>query len=457
MPLLRRNLVCCLLCAGLAGRALPGAPAAAQSGQRVSLVRDAEVENSIRTMTTPGFRAAGLDPEAVSVHLVMDRSINAFVAGGQRIFLHTGLLVRTETPNQLIGVVAHETGHIAGGHLARLQERLSTLSVAAIIEALATGGMIAAAGARGGVGGMPGPPGPSVSERILLQYTQGEEQSADQAGVSYLTRTGQSPRGMLEILRMLQSQERIHVGYRADPYLRTHPLSSARIAFVEDQVKQSRFGNAQDSAVNIELHRRIVAKTLGYIDPAEALRRFPDADRSVAARYARAWAFYRSGSVQASLALADQLIRENPRDPYFHELKAQTLYENQRVAEAVPVYQQAVNLLPGRGNELLRLELAKAQLALNRPESDREAVRNLERVSRIDDRNPDVWRNLSVGYNRTGNQGMTMLAVAEERLLRGDGPGAVDAAERAQRVLPAQSPGWLRADDIRMQARRIKR
>jgi predicted Zn-dependent protease len=442
--------------AGVAGSTIAARPLAAQS--RVVVVRDAEIENSLHTMGTPAFRAASLDPSAVSVHIVLDKNLNAFVAGGQRIFLHTGLIARTDTANQIIGVMAHETGHISGGHLARLQERLNTLSVAAIIEALATGGLIAAGATRGGVGGGGAAPGgPSISERIFLQYTQGEEQSADQAAVNFLTRTGQSPRGMVEVLRILQQQERIVHGYRPDPYLRTHPINTQRISFLEDQIQKSRFANAPDSPANAEAHRRMLAKTLGYLDPPEALRKFPDSDRSIAGRYARAWAYYRSGSIPVALSLCDQLIRENPRDPYFYELKAQTLYENQRVAEAVPLYERAVALLPGRGNEILRFELARAQLGMNRPDMDREAVRNLEAVSRFDDRNPEVWRNLSMAYNRTGNQGMTYLALAEERLSRGQGPTAIDAAERALKLLPQGSPGWLRADDIRLQARRIRR
>lgn len=407
-------------------------------------------------MITPIWRTAGLDPEAVSIHLVVDRSLNAFVGGGQRIFIHTGLLVRTDRPNQLIGVLAHETGHIAGGHLARVQERLSTLTAAAIVEALLAGGAIAAAGSRGGIGN-PGPGGPGVAERMFLQYTQGEEQSADQAGVTYLTRTGQSPRGMAEFMRVLQQQERMLYGYRADPYLRTHPLSQQRISFIDDQVAKSRYANVPDTPTNIELHRRIVAKTLGYIDPQETMRRFPESDHSVAARYGRAWAHYRSGNTQAAIALADQLIRENPRDPYFYELKGQTLLENGRGAEAVPVYERGVALLPGRGNEMLRFDLARAQLSLNRPDADRSAVQNLELVSRADSENPEVWRQLATGYSRLGNQGMTMLAVAEERLARGDTAAAVDAAERALRMLPPQSSAWIRADDIRVQSRRPRK
>lgn len=459
--MLRRDFFCCALCAGFAGGNLVSGggpiarPATAQQASRTVLVRDAEIENSIHAMATPGFRAAGLNPSAVSIHIVLDRNINAFVAGGQRIFLHTGMLARTETANQLIGVVAHETGHIAGGHLARVQERLSTLSVAAIVEALATGGLIAAAATRGNVSsGMPAPGGPTVAEKIFLQYTQGEENAADQGGVTYLARSGQSPRGMLEMLHMLQQQERIFQGYRPDPYLRTHPLSTQRIAFLEEQVKNSRFASTPDTPANTEAHRRIVAKTLGYLDPTEAMRRFPDSDKSIAARYSRAWVYYRSGNVPGALALCDQLIRESPRDPYFYELKAQTLFEHQRIAEAVPVYEQAVALLPGRGNELLRFELARAQLSLEKPEADRAALKNLEIVSRVEDRNPEVWRHLSQAYSRTGNQGMTYLAVAEERLARGEHAAALDAAERALRILPSQSAAWLRADDIRLQARR---
>lgn len=435
-----------------------GFPAGQALAQRnsVSLIRDAEIENTIRAWSTPIFQAAGLDVGSVSIHLVHDRALNAFVAAGQRIFLHTGLLMRSESANQLIGVISHETGHIAGGHLAKLQERLRDATIQQIVETILTGAAIVGAGAsqRSGVGGTPGGPASSITERMLFQYTQGEEQAADQAGISYLTRTGQSPRGMLEVLRILQQQERILIGPNANPYLRTHPLTQARIAFVEEQLRQSRFAAVVDPPHVAEAHRRMVAKLYGFIDPGAVVQRYPERDRSVAARYARAISYYRTRNLPLALAEIDALIREYPRDPYFLELKAQALFENGRAAEAVPHYERAVQLLPGRGSELLRTDLGKALIQAGRA---REAIPHLEQATRADERSAEAWLQLATAYDKAGNPGMTALANAEYQMLIGERARAAASATTAERLLPPGSPAWQRASDIAFVARQQPR
>lgn len=425
--------------------------ASAQQGQRLNLVRDAEIESTIRTFLTPIWRVAGLDPEAVQIMIVQDNSLNAFVAGGQRIFINTGLLMRTETPNQLIGVLAHETGHIAGGHLARQQEELRKLSTVQILEMLLGGAAMAGSAAAGGGMGRGGPTGPGSTPipgtlYSYLQYSQAQEASADQAAITFLERTHQSPKGTAQFLRILEHQERLQIG-RRDPYLTDHPLTPDRIDTFERAAARSPYANTSDSPQFIEMHARMVAKLLGFTAPAVALQRYSEADRSLAARYARAIALYRTGSLGSALLTIDGLLKEHPNDPYFQEIKGQMLFENGHAAEAVPAYRRAVQLLPGAG--ILKVEFAAALLETNNPANDQEAVRNLEIARQSESDSFELWRLTSIGYARLNNRGMTSLARAEMAVLRGQRAEAQALADSAIRELKPGTPAWQRAQDIK--------
>ena len=423
----------------------------AQQGQRVSLIRDAEIENAIRTMVTPIWRVAGLDPSAVEIMIVQDSSLNAFVAGGQRIFINTGLIMRTERPNQLIGVLAHETGHISGGHLARAQEMMEKLSTLQILEALLGAGAMAGGSIAGAGMGRPAPadagggiaPGSLMS---FLKYTQTQESSADQAAMSFLERTQQSVKGTIEFLRVLQRDERLLIG-RRDPYLTTHPLTPERIALFEQAAQRSAYTNTPDTPQFLDLHHRTVAKLLGFLSPNTALQRFSEADRAVPARYARAIALYRTGALGSALLTIDGLLKENPNDPYFHELRGQMLYENGRAAESVASYRRAAQLLPSVG--IVKVDFARALLETNKPENDREAVRNLELAAQSESGSYELWRLTATGYSRLNNPGMTSLARAEMAIIRGQRAEAQAHAAAAERGLQPGTPAWQRAQDIK--------
>jgi predicted Zn-dependent protease len=438
-----------LFCALLLAVA-PFRAATAQQGQRLSLIRDAEIESAIRAFVTPIWRVAGLNPDSVDILIVQDNSLNAFVAGGQRIFVNTGLLLRTERPNQLIGVLAHETGHIAGGHLSRQQEELRNLSVMQIIESILAVGALAGSAGAGGTTGRGGPTGggqnPAPGSILnFLKYTQTQENSADQAAIQYLERTRQSPRGTVEFLRVMLQRERMLLG-RQDPYLTTHPLTQDRLATFEEAAARSPYANAPDSAAFIDMHGRVIAKLLGFTAPDAALQRYSAADTSVIARYARGIALYRKNNLPQGLAIIDGLIKEHPNDPYFHELRGQALFENARAVEAIPSYRRAVQLLPTIA--ILKVDFARALLETNRPEDDREAVRNLEIASQAESDNFELWRLLSVGYARQNNHGLTSLARAEMAVIRGQRSEAQAHAAAAVRQLQPGTPAWQRAQDI---------
>lgn len=444
LPVFRR--IAILICLSL----LALAPAHAAYAQRLNLIRDAEIENTIRTFVIPIWRAAGLDPNAVEIMIVQDGSLNAFVAGGQRIFINTGLIMRTETPNQLIGVLAHESGHIAGGHLARMQEELRALSTMQILETILAGGAMAGGAVSGSGGGRGGPTGGATkapgSVMSFLKYSQTQESAADQAAMSYLQKTGQSPKGSVQFLRTLQKEERMAITQR-DPYLSTHPLTPERISAFEEAAARSPYANTPDTPKFLDMHHRMVAKLYGFVAPDIALQRFSEADRSVPARYARAIALYRKGNLGSALLTIDGLLKEYPNDPYFNEVRGQMLYENGRPAEAVTSYRRAVQLLPAVG--ILKIDLARALLDTNNPENDREAIRNLELAVQQEAGSFELWRLLAAAYSKQNNAGMTSLARAEMAILRGQRAEAQSHAAAAERSLQPGTPAWQRAQDIK--------
>ena len=416
------------------------------------IIRDAEIENTIRIYATPLFQAAGLSPKAIDVYLIDDSSLNAFVTPGLRMFLHTGLLMRAADPLQVIGVIAHETGHLAAGHTATRGDgvRRSTNTVIAsyllgLGAALATGrGEIATAAIRGGQ---------DIAIKGLLSYTRSQESAADQYAITLLEGTGQSARGLLEFMQVLGGQE-VLFATSQDPYLRSHPLTEDRIRFVEDQISRSRYSDVPAKPDLVHLHERMRAKLVGFLQPIErVLDRYPETDRSMPARYARAIAYFQAGEIDNALDQTDALLAELPDDPYFHELKGQMLLEHGRIPGAVAAYDAAAQRLPD--SALIRLSLAQAQIEMNDPAHDKAALTHLAAALAEDPTNSFAWRLSAIAHGRQGDIGMTALALAERALIRGEAPEAEGQAVRAQKILAEGSPAWLRALDVEKEAQRL--
>jgi len=411
------------------------------------LIRDAEIENLVRDYATPLWKAAGLDADFVKVYLVNDQQINAFVAGGQRLFINTGLLMKADRPNMVIGVIAHETGHMAGGHLLRIQDALEDATAQSIIgyvlgtagAVLTKNGAVAAAGASAGE---------SIGLRSLLHYSVGQEARADQAGMGFLDQTGQSGQGLLDFFRVLDKEE-LMLPTQQDPYLRTHPLTEDRIDWVAEHVKTSSFSNAKDPPTLIDRHQRMLAKLRGFLmSPGQALKMYPESDTSSYARYARAAAYHRVPMDDRALSEIDSLLKEHPDDPYYNELKGQILFESGKVADAVAPYQKAAKELPD--SALMRVELAQTELEnSNNDKILKDALENLRKAVKMDNSSADAWHQLGIAEGRSGNLGPAALALAEEGILTGDLRQASQQATRATQQLPRGSPGWLRAEDIR--------
>ena len=419
----------------------------AQAQRRISLIRDAEIETIIRNWATPLFEAAELDPSAIGIHLVGDKSLNAFVAGGQHLFLNTGLLTRAENPGQVIGVIAHETGHISGGHLIRGQEAMrhaSTQMILAAILGVAVG--VAGGGGNATMAILAGGGGIATSQ--FLHFSRGQEASADQAGFSYLDATHTSGRGFLEFLEILQQQDLLRSD-RQDAYLRTHPLTRDRVEFVRQYVKQSPNSEAPLSPEITRDFRRIQAKLVGFMEPfRNVMKLYPRGNTSLDARYAHAIAYYRRDDLERALPLVDGLIREEPANAYFHELRGQMLFESGRIVESLPSYKESVRLQPK--SVLLRVGLARVQLETVDPAQNRPAMEHLLYAVGQERDNPQVWHLLAIGYGREQSYGMSALALAEQAITIGDQETAIQQAHRAQKLLPKGSSGWVRAQDIKI-------
>lgn len=427
------------------------ATGATAQARNLSFIRDTEIENAVRYYSAPIFNAAGLDVQTVRIHLIKDPRLNAFVAGGQRIFIHTGLLMAADDASQVIGVIAHETGHITGGHLAQfdtIRESAQAQQIATMLLgiplALATGRADAVAASLA--------LGQHIGQRSFLTYTRAMEQSADQAAVTFLDEAKMSSRGMLEFFEKLKRNEAL---YTADqnPYTRSHPLTDSRMNFVRHHVQISKYSDNKLPEEYKLLHDRVRAKLRGYLLPeSQVLTYYPKSDQSVPARYARAINLQQQHRYEESLKITDALLAESPKDPFFYEFKGDTLFDAGRMEDAIKTYGKALDILPWAA--MIHQARARAYIELDGNENLKEAVADLKEAVRYEPWATFNWRLLATAYGRLDDQANTALALAEEAIRTGKKPTAKTYAERAMDQLPNGSPGWLRAQDIEFQARK---
>jgi predicted Zn-dependent protease len=414
-------------------------PASAQS-----LIRDAEIEGTLRDWMTPIWVAAGLQPSNIHIYIVNDNSINAFVAGGQNIFVHTGLLMAAQDPNEIIGVLAHETGHIAGGHLARSREAQQQ-ALGPMLISIGLGVLAMAAGAPdAGAALIAGSQGFAMGNYV--RFTQVQESSADQAAASYLEATGQSGKGLIDFFdRALRPYE--FMTRRAPPYMITHPFTSDRVESLRQRVESAPHYSATDTPDNVHRFDMMRAKLIGFIrTEPQTLSRYPTTDTSEPARYARAVAYYRSVDLPNAARELDSLLADEPNNAYFLELKGQILFENGHAQEAIAYHRRSLAAAPNQ--VLLQINLARDLNATHTRENTAEAVRLLQAAVDAEPDNAFAWRELAQSRDFQGDEGLAELASAEENFALGDYPSALNFAERARRTLPPNTPSSLRASDI---------
>ena len=423
-------------------------PAAAQS-ETPSSLRDAEMELLFRDVSRPLIQAAGLDPNNVDIVLLGSPEINAFVATGQNVYIYSGLLLKSDNLNQLQGVIAHELGHVAGGHSIRLQQGTSQatgISLATMI----LGALAMAAGAgEAGLGIMMA--GQRAALGRLLAFTRTQESSADAAGAAYLSRAGISGRGLLEFFGKLQNQEYRLAIYESDSYDRTHPLSRERVQTLEETLKTDpAWGKPTDPQLE-ERFQRVKAKLFGFADPKLAVTRYPERDQSIPGHYARAYAYHVGGYPDKALSEAEALIAADPDDPFFLELKGQILLESGRPQEAIAPLRRATEI---SGNSpLIAAMLGHALISTEKRENYVEAKQVLKAAVGRDNQNPFAWYQLGIIYGHEGDLPRAALASAERNNLEGKPKLALASAEAALKGIPAGTPDYLRAQDIAMVSR----
>lgn len=435
------------LLALLAACALATQPAAAQS-----ILRDAETEALLRDMAYPLVEASELEPGNVEIVLINDPSINAFVAGGQVVYIHSGLLNAADTANEVQGVIAHEIGHITAGHVVRFDERTKGAQGITLLSLLLGVGAALAGAGDAALGAIMA--GQQAAVGNFLAFNRNQEAATDQAGARYLSGAGISGRGMISFFEKLRNFE-IRRGYSQSDdaaYGRTHPLSGDRVQVLRGQLMRDA---AWDTPDDPELQRRfekVQAKLYGYLaEPGRVFQRYPESDTSIPARYARAYAFHKDAQVQKALAEAETLLAQEPDNPYFLELKGQILLESGRPQEALIPLRRATEITLNQ--PLIAGMFGHALIATEDETNFAEAERVLRAAVAKDRYNPFAWYQLGVVYAERGDIPRAQLASAEQQVMRRNYPEALRSAQAAEAGLPVGSPDWIRAQDVALQAR----
>lgn len=417
-------------------------PVAAQS-----ILRDAETEVLLADMSRPLIQAAGLNPKNVQIVMIMDNSINAFVATGQAVYIHSGLITQADNANMVQGVIAHELGHITGGHAVRLAEGAKAATGVMLLSLLLGAAAIAAGAGDAGAGILAA--GQQAALGKFLAFSRVQESSADAAGASFLKKAGISGQGLIGFFKKLQNME-YRYGYNAkDAYDRTHPLSRERVTTLVDTLQPDPAWNKKTDPALEARFQRVKAKLTGYVlDPPQVIQKYPESDLSVPARYARAYAWHRGAYPDKAIAEADALLATAPHDPYFLELKGQILLESGRPTEALPMLREATQLTGY--NPLITSMFGHALIATEDPGNFPEAERVLRSAVAKDNENPFAWYQLGVVYDRKGDTARAALATAERYNLEGRPGPAYANARIAMAGIPRGSPDWVRAQDIYM-------
>lgn len=439
--------------AGILSLALlvPVTDAEAQGRQRLPIVRDAEIESLVRDYATPLLRAAGLQPGRVEIVLVNDLAFNAFVAG-RRIFINTGTILDSETPNETIGVIAHEIGHLAGGHQERLREQLARAQTIAIVAGLLGAG-VAAAGAASGSGSMAGAgsgimtSGGGIAQRGLFAYQRTEETTADRSAITYLNKTGQSPKGLLQSFEGLMRANML-AGISRNRYLTSHPAPQERIGTLQALAQESPYFDRKDPPELQLRHDLARAKIAAFNGGASKVRQSFSRDlMSLPAQYGDAIATHLAGSPQAALGKIDALIRKSPDNPWFHEMRGEVLMAAGRSDDAAAAFTRAEKLDPSKSG-IIQALVGQALVTSGRPDRMKTAIGQIERALERDPDNYNAYQFLAMAYGQIGEVGSAELATAEGYWQAGNFRQAKVFAARAQQKFRPNSPQWRQAQDI---------
>lgn len=426
-------------------------PAQAQQKKGLPLVRDAEAEDLMREYAKPIFRAAGLPADQVEIILVNDKSFNAFVPDSRRMFINLGVIMEAKTPSEVIGVIAHETGHIAGNHLVRMRQAAANAQIMSVIGMIIGAGAMAAGAstgnssiARGGAAAAMG--GGALGQRSFLSYRRSEESAADQAALRYLNRVGVTAKGMLTTFERMADQALFSARY-VDPYALSHPMPRARFNALQTKAQKGKYFNTVDSKQLQLKHDMVKAKLLAFTSHKNTVyRAYPEKDKSLPAQYARAIASMRSDKPAKAVKKIEALIAKAPNYPYFHEIKGQALLEGGKPKSSIAPFRKALSLYPG--NPHFEIWLGFAMVASNDKKYLKEAKKILSSALRKDKYSMTGYSQLAIANSRLGDIAGADLATAQSHMARGDTRNAQRYAKRAQNKLKVGSPAWQQADDI---------
>ena len=416
---------------------------------KILIINDAEINNYINFLSKPLLVSSGLNENFVEVNIIFDDKINAFVTNGQRIFIHSGLITNSDEPEEIIGVIAHEIGHIASGHLTRTREVISSASTAGILAALfgvisvgiynnsvekIEGDLTAAAIFSGAK---------SLSINSLLKYSKTQELNADMYALNILNQNKISGKGLLKILEKLSKKDSINANQMN--YLSTHPLTSERISIAKNKIISSPFYNQKTNLKNLKNLKNIKAKILGYSKPEETLKKFKN-DNTMAGRIAKAISLHKLGKNKKSINIIKTLIEDEPFNPYFYETLGKIYLDNGQVGESIIAFEKARQI--SNNNPLILLGYSQALISADNSKSYLDAIKLLEKAIKKVEKNYTAFRLLEIAYGRSKIYGKSMLAGAEKSLIRGNKNDANYKATQALKLLKVNSPDFFRAKDI---------
>ena len=425
------------------------APVRAQDFNPGTILEDTEIGETLKAYARPLLIAGGIPPESIAIHMIVDDTLNAFATEGGNFYVHTGLLLRAKNSNEVIGVMAHEIGHIAGGHVIMVASDLAgpnTISMLGTLLGIAAG--VASGNPQLGVALMMGSQRAALGE--FLSFSRGQEARADQFAIKVLNDTHQSIKGIHDFFERISGDERL-ITITPDPYLQSHPLSIERMSSMEAAMAASPYTNVPSDPELDRQHRRMLAKLFAFLKPQmTTLQKYPESDKSIEGRYARAIAYYRRGQFDQALPLVDSLLTDAPHDQYFWQIKGDMELSRSKIDNAVVAYREALKYMPD-APEILT-SLAHALVESGKPENGPEAQATLKHALDLNPEDPGAWDMLARSYAQTDNAGMSAYAAAERAILLGQFGDVARYCNEAERLLPKDTPAWYRLQDIKVMA-----
>jgi predicted Zn-dependent protease len=428
--------------------------AQAQDFSRGTVLEDTEIGATLNAYARPLLIAAGLQPESVQIGMIVDDSMNAFATQGRRMYYHTGLLLRAQNANEVIGVMAHEIGHIAGGHVVLVASDLSgatTISLLSTLLGVAAG--VASGNPEVGMAVMMGGQRAAIGE--FLSFSRGQEARADQFALKALNDTQQSSQGLYNFFQRLASEERLITDNR-DPYIRTHPLNQDRMVAIQSAMNVSPYTGVPLDPELERQHRRMIAKLFAFLKPQiTTFQRYPESDKSIEARYARTIAYYRRGQFNEAFPILEGLLKDAPQDPYFWQIKGDMEKSRSRIDEAIVAYREALKILPN-APEILT-SFAHSTVESGKPEYAAEGQAALKHALNQNPENPGAWDLLARSYLHSGDAGLSAYAAAERAILLGQFGDVARYSNEAEKLLEKGTPTWYRLQDIKVLAQNYLR